>query len=67
MVLLLDALGNRDAAFRELERAVEENSTMLYILDVDPKLDALRADPRFLPLRKRLFTTNPYGAAATEV
>jgi DNA-binding winged helix-turn-helix (wHTH) protein/Flp pilus assembly protein TadD len=67
MALLLDALGNRDAAFRELERAVEENSTMLYILDVDPKLDALRADPRFLPLRERLFTTNPYGAAATEV
>jgi DNA-binding winged helix-turn-helix (wHTH) protein/Flp pilus assembly protein TadD len=62
MALLQDALGNRDAAFQELERAVQENSTMLYILDVDPKLDALREDARFLPLRELL-----YGAAATEV
>jgi DNA-binding winged helix-turn-helix (wHTH) protein len=55
MALLLDALGNRDSAFRELERAAEENSTMLYILDVDPKLDSLREDPRFVPLREKLF------------
>ncbi len=55
MALLLDALGNRDEAFRELERAVEENSTMLYILDVDPKLDSLREDARFLPLREKLW------------
>ncbi len=55
MALLVDALGHRDAAFQELERAVEENSTMLYILDVDPKLDSLREDGRFLPLRERLF------------
>jgi DNA-binding winged helix-turn-helix (wHTH) protein/Flp pilus assembly protein TadD len=55
MALLLDALGNRDAAFQELERAAEENSTMLYILDVDPKLDSLREDSRFLPLRNSLF------------
>jgi hypothetical protein len=33
MALFLDSSGNRDGAFRELERAVEENSTMLYILD----------------------------------
>jgi hypothetical protein len=38
-----------------LERAAEENSTMLYILDVDPKLDSLREDSRFLPLRNSLF------------
>ncbi len=55
MALLLDALGSRDTAFQELERAVEENSTMLYILDVDPKLDSLRGDPRFAPLREKLF------------
>ncbi len=53
MALLLDALGNREPAFQELERAAEENSTMLYILDVDPKLDSLRDDPRFLPLREK--------------
>ena len=51
MALLLEALGDRDGAFRELERAVEENSTMLYILDVDPRLDSLREDARFRGLR----------------
>jgi DNA-binding winged helix-turn-helix (wHTH) protein len=59
MALLLDALGQRDAAFRELDRAVEEDSTMLYILDVDPKLDSLRGDPRFPPLREKLFAGAP--------
>lgn len=54
MALLNDALGNRDGAFQELGRAVEENSTMLYILDLDPKLDELRKDARFLPLRDQL-------------
>lgn len=57
VALLQDAVGNRDAAFQELEQALEENSTMLYILDVDPKLDALREDPRFLPLRDRLWSS----------
>jgi tetratricopeptide (TPR) repeat protein len=55
MALLQDALGNRDAAFQELERAVKENSTMLYVVDVDPKLDALREDARFLALREQLW------------
>jgi tetratricopeptide (TPR) repeat protein len=54
MALLNDALGNRDEAFQELGRAVEENSTMLYILDLDPKLDELRKDARFPPLRDQL-------------
>ena len=44
---LLAALGKRNEAFRELDRALEENSTALYMLDVDPRMDALRADRRF--------------------
>ena len=51
--LLLDALGYRDDAMAELERAVEENSATLYMLDVDPKLEPLRADRRFQPLRNK--------------
>lgn len=47
MALLRDALGQRDQAFRELDRACEEGSTALSILGVDPKMDGLRADPRF--------------------
>jgi DNA-binding winged helix-turn-helix (wHTH) protein len=55
MALLRDALGDRNGAFRELERAFEENSATLPILDIDPKMDSLRRDPRFRHLRDRLF------------
>jgi DNA-binding winged helix-turn-helix (wHTH) protein/Flp pilus assembly protein TadD len=53
--LLLHALGRKDEAFVELERAVSENSAALFVLDVDPRVDPLRADPRFSPLRDRVF------------
>ena len=59
MALLLDALGHRDDAIGELERAVDENSTTLYLLDVDPRLAPLRADPRFPQLRNKLRITAP--------
>lgn len=49
MALLYDALGMRNEAFTELERARQENSITLCLLDVDPKMDALRGDPRFNP------------------
>jgi tetratricopeptide (TPR) repeat protein len=55
IALLYDALGQRDLAFQELERAREENSINLCLLDVDPKLDSLRRDPRFERLRGNLF------------
>jgi DNA-binding winged helix-turn-helix (wHTH) protein len=55
IALLLDALGHRDDALSELGRAVEENSATLYMVDVDPKLQPLRSDPRFQYLRNRMF------------
>lgn len=55
MALLEDALGRRDEAFRELERGYEENSVMFFLMDVDPKMDGLKADPRFGSLRNRIF------------
>jgi DNA-binding winged helix-turn-helix (wHTH) protein len=55
MALLFDSLGRRDEAILELERAFDENSPTLYLLDVDPKMDALRADARFLRLRDAVF------------
>jgi tetratricopeptide (TPR) repeat protein len=53
--LLLHALGRKDEAFLELDRAVNENSAALFVLDVDPRVDPLRADPRFKPIRDRIF------------
>jgi tetratricopeptide (TPR) repeat protein len=46
MAILQDALGSRERALTELTRAYQEGSTALPILDVDPKMDRLRADPR---------------------
>ncbi|PWU09913.1 MAG: hypothetical protein C5B51_05310 [Terriglobia bacterium] len=59
LALLLDAIGDRDEAFRELERAREENSSAMHILHIDPKMDSLRQDPRWERLRQQL----PGGAA----
>jgi tetratricopeptide (TPR) repeat protein len=65
LTLLLDALGHRDQALRELERAIDENSAGLYMLDLDPNMDPLRRDPRFIYLRNRLFRgTGPSTASS---
>jgi DNA-binding winged helix-turn-helix (wHTH) protein/Flp pilus assembly protein TadD len=62
--LLLHALGRKDEAFLELERAVDENSAALFILDVDPRMDPLRADPRFGRIRDRVFHHSALAAQA---
>jgi tetratricopeptide (TPR) repeat protein len=54
LAVFLDVLGRRDQAFTELERAVVENSSRLYSIDVDPKIDGMRGDPRFTRLRSEL-------------
>ncbi len=63
--LLLHALGRKDEAFQELERAINENSAALFVIDVDPRIDPLRADPRFGPLRDRALAPRTLAAAAT--
>jgi TolB-like protein len=48
------ALGDRDQAFKWFTRAVQERSGWIAYLRVDPRLDALHADPRFeqlIPIR----------------
>lgn len=66
IALLLDALGRRDEAFEEAERALEENSYTLLFLNVDPKADPLRSNPRFTHLANRVFPTSS-SAASTAV
>jgi serine/threonine protein kinase/tetratricopeptide (TPR) repeat protein len=46
-------LGEHDGAFAWLARAEEEHSVGLTYLRVDPRLDSLRADPRFSELLRR--------------
>jgi tetratricopeptide (TPR) repeat protein len=54
MAVLMDALGDPDQAFQELERAYHEKSPLLFALAVDPRLDNLRHDPRFTALLNRV-------------
>lgn len=55
MAVLHDALGDRDQAFQELERAFHEKSAVLFAMRVDPRLDNLREDARFEALVARVF------------
>jgi DNA-binding winged helix-turn-helix (wHTH) protein len=64
VALLLDALGRREEAFRELERALEEKSYTLLFSRVDPKADAFRSDPRFVRLENRVFRPSVAAASA---
>lgn len=65
VALLLDALGRRDEAFLELERACEERAYSLLYIGVDAKADAIRADPRFVRFsRKALRSRAAYSHGA---
>jgi serine/threonine-protein kinase len=51
MAVLYAHLGDRDRAFRELERALTERTGAMVWVKVDPGLDPLRQDPRFAKFR----------------
>lgn len=48
------ALGDRDRAFTWLERAYDQRAYLLGALEVDPRLDPLRSDPRLGELERRV-------------
>ena len=48
------ARGDADLAFRWLDRAFVERSAWLPYLNVEPRLDVLRGDPRFTSLQERV-------------
>jgi DNA-binding winged helix-turn-helix (wHTH) protein len=60
IALLWEALGRRDAAFKELQLACQEGSAALFMLNVDGRIDGLRKDARFKLLRRRLFDTGAH-------
>jgi serine/threonine protein kinase/TolB-like protein/Tfp pilus assembly protein PilF len=55
--ILYAALGDRDHAFDCLEKSYESRSEALVWLKVDPRLDSLRADARFMDLLQRVGLT----------
>jgi predicted Zn-dependent protease len=47
-------LGDRDQAFKWLDKSVEERDDRLVYLEAEPMADPLRSDPRFAALMKRV-------------
>ena len=64
IAILQEALGAKEEAFRELERALHENSALLFVQDVDRNMDPFRDDPRFASLRERLFANADQGVSS---
>jgi serine/threonine-protein kinase len=56
--VLLASLGDKDAAFQQLETAVSRKLSRAIWMRVDPDLDPLRTDPRFDALLRRLHLLN---------
>jgi TolB-like protein/Tfp pilus assembly protein PilF len=55
IALVYVGLGERDQAFRWLEKAVEQHSNFDQMtLNVDPRLDSVRSDPRFQSVLRRV-------------
>ena len=50
LALIYVGLGETDLAFKSLSKAVEERSSWLVSLTVEPMLEPLRSDPRFAEL-----------------
>ncbi len=67
VALLLDALGRRDEAFTELERARLENSATLFLLNVDVRGEGLRKDARFPRLQRRVFGAKQPSSARSHL
>jgi len=54
IAVLYVGLDDKESAFTCLEKAYEEHSGWLVFLNVEPKFDSLRADPRFQTLLKKV-------------
>jgi len=54
LAIIYVALGEHDAAFKQLERAYDERSNGLVYLSVEPLIAPIRADPRFTSLVERV-------------
>jgi hypothetical protein len=55
------AAGDTDLAFAWLKRAYESRQTDIVSIKVDPQMDALRGDPRFAELLRRIGLADSSG------
>ncbi len=53
-VLIYTGLGEHEQALKWLERAYQDRSGWMPFLQVEPRLDPLRDDPRFQDLLRRM-------------
>ncbi len=51
---IYSTIGDKDRAFAELERSIEQHDWFLYRLKTDASIDPLRDDPRFKAMLKRM-------------
>lgn len=58
LAILYESLGMRELAFESLERAFTERDLMLPLINIEPEYDALRDDPRFAELLRRINLKN---------
>jgi hypothetical protein len=58
LAMIRAGLGDKDAAFAQLDSAVAERTWMLFTLPVEPAFDGLRADPRYPALLERIGLTS---------
>jgi len=54
LAMIYIGLRQKDPAFEWLESAYRERSDLLVYLNVEPRLDSLRSDPRFKDLLRRV-------------
>ena len=54
IAVIYTGLGEKDYAFEELEKGYDYRSFGMIWLKVDPRLDPLRSDPRFMDLLRRV-------------
>ncbi len=54
LAIVYAGLGEKETAFSWLEKAYEEHSEYLPFMRIEPRLDSLHSDPRFISLLSRL-------------
>jgi tetratricopeptide (TPR) repeat protein len=57
LALVAIGLNDRESAFKYLGQAVDDHASAVVSLGVDPRLESLRADPRFTALQQRVGLT----------